>query len=248
MATSPAQLVDGVLLGRVRGINPFEETLERIVYSIQFGTFGHGERLPPERELATQLGVSRMTLRSVIRSLQETGYVISKPGRYGGSFVVWQPPANSNKLPAFDAEKKEALLDAMLFRSVIEPGAVYLAAQRNISQAETDELLARLQEVSTAGPGQYRMADSRFHVTLAALSGSKSLTEAVADAQLALNDLLHAVPYMDKAIAHAQDQHDQVATAVITGDAARARDVMTTHIDATATLIRGFMSSARTGQ
>jgi DNA-binding FadR family transcriptional regulator len=236
--------MDEVILSPVRGVNPFEEALERIVYSIQLGIFGVGERLPPERELSTQLGVSRMTLRSVIRSLQETGYVNSKPGRYGGSFVVWQPPKTSEQLLALDAEKKATLLDAMLFRSVVEPGAVYLAAQRNISEAEIDELQTRLHEVSTAGPGQYRMADSRFHVTLAALSGSRSLTKAVADIQVSLDDLLRAVPYMDKAIAHSQDQHAQIARAVIAGDAARAREIMTTHIEATATLVRGFMSSA----
>jgi GntR family transcriptional repressor for pyruvate dehydrogenase complex len=134
----------------------------------------------------------------------------------------------------------------MLFRSVVEPGAVYLAAQRTMSDAEIDELNARLHEVRTAGPGQYRMADSRFHVTLAALSGSQSLTKAVADVQMSLDDLLRAVPYMHKAIAHSQDQHDQIAAAVIAGDATRARDTMTAHIEATATLVRGFMAACAT--
>lgn len=240
--TSPtASRMNEVILSSVQGVNPFEEALERVLYAIQLGIFGHGQRLPPERELSIQLGVSRMTLRSVIRSLQETGYIASKPGRYGGNFVVWEPSGHANI--ALDAAKRDLLLDAMLFRTVIEPGAVELAARRKKTDAEIEELRVRLDEVSAAGPGQYRVADCRFHVTLAALSGSNSLTKAVADIQMSLDDLLRAVPYMDKAIAHAQDQHVQIAEAVIAGEAARAKEIMTTHIEATATLVRGFMSS-----
>jgi DNA-binding FadR family transcriptional regulator len=240
ISPTPSRMND-VILSSVQGVNPFEEALERVLYAIQLGIFGHGQRLPPERELSIQLGVSRMTLRSVIRSLQETGYIASKPGRYGGSFVVWEPSGHANI--ALDAAKRDLLLDAMVFRTVVEPGAVELAARREKSDAEIEELRVRLGEVSAAGPGQYRVADCRFHVTLAALSGSNSLTKAVADIQMSLDDLLRAVPYMDKAIAHAQDQHVQIAEAVIAGDAAQAKEIMTTHIEATATLVRGFMSS-----
>jgi DNA-binding FadR family transcriptional regulator len=235
--------MDEVILSAVQGVNPFEEALERVVYAIQLGIFSHGQRLPPERELSTQLGVSRMTLRSVIRALQETGYIASKPGRYGGSFVVWEPASGSHANISLDAAKRDVLLDAMVFRMVVEPGAVELAARRHKSDAEIQELCARLDDVSSAGVGQYRVADCRFHVTLAALSGSDSLTKAVADIQMSLDDLLRAVPYMGEAIAHAQDQHVQIAEAVIAGDASAAKAIMTAHIEATATLVRGFMSS-----
>ena len=57
----------------VRSGNAFEETVERLLRAIKLGAVGHGEKLPPERELATRLGISRVTLREAIRALQEAG-------------------------------------------------------------------------------------------------------------------------------------------------------------------------------
>lgn len=239
-------LVDDVLLSPVLGVNPFEEALERLVYSIRLGYFSHGQRLPPERELSAQLGISRMTLRSVIRSLQETGYVTSKPGRYGGSFVIWGSPTASTPTITLTAQARATLLDAMLFRSVVEPGAAQLAAERGLTEDEQEELDARLVESQSASPGHFRGADARFHITLAALSGSPTLTKAVADVQMSLDDLLRAVPYMGHAIAHSHAQHSQIVRAVVARNGTRARSLMAEHIEATATLMRGFMSSAET--
>jgi DNA-binding FadR family transcriptional regulator len=57
----------------VRTGNTFEETVERILGVIKLGVLGHGDRLPSERDLAAQLGISRDTLREAIRSLQREG-------------------------------------------------------------------------------------------------------------------------------------------------------------------------------
>ena len=45
-----------------------------------------GESLPPERELASKLGVSRDTVREAIKSLADAGYLVARRGRYGGTF------------------------------------------------------------------------------------------------------------------------------------------------------------------
>src|SRR3954470_15892278 len=71
----------------VRTGNAFEETVERLLQAIRLGVVGAGERLPSERELAERLGVSRVTLREAIRALSDAGYVESRRGRYGGTFV-----------------------------------------------------------------------------------------------------------------------------------------------------------------
>jgi DNA-binding transcriptional MocR family regulator len=77
------------LLGPVRSGNAFEETVERLLTVIKLGVVAPRERFPAERELAGLLGVSRITLREAIRALQQAGYVESRRGRFGGTFVTY---------------------------------------------------------------------------------------------------------------------------------------------------------------
>ena len=89
---SAAQDLTGVLRP-VRAGNAFEETVERLLTVIKLGVVGPGARFPAERELAAQLGISRLTLREAIRELHQAGYVESRRGRFGGTFVTYTPPA-----------------------------------------------------------------------------------------------------------------------------------------------------------
>ena len=72
----------------VRGGNAFEITVARLAQAIKLGLVREGERLPPERELAERLQVSRVTLREAIRALREAGFLESRRGRTGGTFVL----------------------------------------------------------------------------------------------------------------------------------------------------------------
>jgi DNA-binding FadR family transcriptional regulator len=76
------------ILRPIRGGNAFEETVERLLQTIKLGVVGPGASLPAERELAVRLRVSRETVRDAIASLREAGYLESRRGRYGGTFVV----------------------------------------------------------------------------------------------------------------------------------------------------------------
>ena len=76
------------VLRPVRAGNGFEEALEQILQVVRLGLVPGGERLPAERELAERLGISRVTLREVLKVLQDQGLVESRRGRYGGTFVL----------------------------------------------------------------------------------------------------------------------------------------------------------------
>src|SRR5437879_13818557 len=92
---------DEALFRPVRAGNAFEETVERLLQSIRLGVVGAGQRLPAERELAERLGVSRVTLREAIRALADAGYVQSRRGRYGRTFVnetLPEPPTADDAL------------------------------------------------------------------------------------------------------------------------------------------------------
>src|SRR5215470_10881960 len=95
MSTGPDPgdvVVDAAVFQPVRAGNAFEETVERLLRAIKLGVVAAGDRLPPERELAARLGVARATLREAIHALADAGYVASRRGRYGGTFVTEPRP------------------------------------------------------------------------------------------------------------------------------------------------------------
>src|SRR5258705_6994841 len=77
----------------IRGGNAFEITVARLAQAIKLGLVAEGDRLPAERDLAERLQVSRVTLREAIRALREAGYLESRRGRTGGTFVLAGPEA-----------------------------------------------------------------------------------------------------------------------------------------------------------
>jgi DNA-binding FadR family transcriptional regulator len=141
----------------VRSGNMYEETIERILQAIALGVLEPGQRLPPERELASLLNISRVTLRDALRSLQESGYVESRPGRSGGTFVLRTRSKNGGRrVPRPSAEEAQGVLD---MRWIIERGACEFAASRQLSAQDQATLKAALADCSKAGRGSYRQRD-----------------------------------------------------------------------------------------
>jgi DNA-binding FadR family transcriptional regulator len=226
----------------VRGGNAFEITVARLAQAIRLGLVAVGERLPPERELAEKLRVSRVTLRQAIGALREAGYLESRRGRAGGTFVVHGMPDGSGEDPAAVArEMGEALHDALDFRRVLEPGAAALAARRSLSAAERARLVGCLVAARDRDPAVRRRNDSRLHLAIAASTGSASVVQAIADVQLRLDRLLGSIPVLRRNLDHSDVQHGKVVEAILSGDPAAARTVMEEHCDATAELLLGLL-------
>jgi DNA-binding FadR family transcriptional regulator len=242
-AAQRAQLA--ALLGPVRAGNAFEETVERLLTVIKLGVVAPGERFPAERELAVLLGVSRLTLREAIRALAQEGYVESRRGRFGGTFVTHSWPVTDPAQVRRDALADPGpLIDALTFRMVVETGAAETLARSGLARAGGREiLLARLAEVNGASPGEYRRLDTLFHLAIAELTGSPLLAAANADARMRLNDLLNAIPVLQHNIDHTAQQHTAIADAILAGDAAAARTAVAEHLDGTAALLRGFLAT-----
>jgi len=235
---------DEAVFRPVREGNAFEETVERLLQAIKLGVVAPGERLPSERELASRFKVARETLREAIRALADAGYVESRRGRYGGTFVrTEQPPRLSRAAPRLTSAKMGPDLDdALLLRDVLELGAAEAAAAAALSQSERLHLRGRLEECSAAGTSDYRRMDSRLHLAIAEVTGSASLTAAVADVRMRLNELLDAVPLLERNIEHSNAQHTRIVDAVLDGDAESARRAMAEHLAGTTALLRGFLS------
>jgi DNA-binding FadR family transcriptional regulator len=233
------------LLRPVREGNAFEETVERLLTIIKLGIVAPGERLPAERELAAQLGISRLTLREAIRELHEAGYVSSRRGRFGGTFVTYTRPApDRSELRRLARQDGAKLTDALTFRLAVEAGAAEALASQQGDELEAvrEALLARLTEVNAACPEDYRRLDTLFHLSIGELTGSSLLAAACADARWRLNDFLNAIPVLQRNIDHTAGQHEEIVDAILAGDPDRARSAVAEHLEGTAALLRGFLA------
>lgn len=233
----------GAIFRPVRTGNAFEETVERLLQAIKLGVFGLGDRLPAERDLAVRLGVSRETLREALRTLQQAGCVEPRRGRYGGTFVTYRMPApDVADLRRAARDLGGSLEDALTYRQVLEAGAAEAAARHPLTPDQRAHLESRLADLEEAPPEQYRQLDSRFHLAIGELTGSPSLAAAIAEARMRLNDLLNAIPMLDRNIEHAAEQHRAMVRAILDGDGDAARRATEEHLAATAALLRGFLA------
>ncbi|MBP6996691.1 MAG: FadR family transcriptional regulator [Phycicoccus sp.] len=243
-SASSERLSDSVLRPTLG--NAFEATVEQLATAIRLGVFVQGQQLPAERELAERLGVSRNTLREAIAALRESGFVETTRGRGGGTVVTYAAPEPGAGSPSGAGQRPfragHALLDALDFRRVVEPGAAALAAGRPLASDQRAWLQSALREVDLAPDNAaHRLADSRLHLAVATLSGSPMLIEAVTRAQAALHEMLSQIPVLRPNIAHSSAQHHEIVDAILGGDRPRARDAMEEHCDATAALLRGLI-------
>jgi GntR family transcriptional repressor for pyruvate dehydrogenase complex len=243
VTASPDPHLPGAVLRPVRGHHAFEACVEQVATAIRLGVYPLGTTLPPERELASMLQVSRATLREAMAALREAGLVETRRGRGGGTVVTLKPRTPSARAAArISTQRRADWLDALEFRRIVEPGAAYLAAAAQLDQTARGQLERALADVAGARkPAQHRQADSRFHLTVASLSGSARTVEAVTSVQATVHEMLLAIPVLGANIAHSDRQHAALVKAILGGRAERARTVMEEHCDDTAALLRGLL-------
>jgi GntR family transcriptional regulator, transcriptional repressor for pyruvate dehydrogenase complex len=148
--------------------------------AIAVGLLSHGDRLPPESELAAELGISTGTLRQALETLRQRGAIETRRGRGGGSFV-----RNASNLPPEEALKQlrerssDSLRDLGDACAAVVGGAANLAALRAVR--EDVERLRQLAEHfrSAATTDERRRADSRFHIEIGVVAHSARLTQAI---------------------------------------------------------------------
>ncbi len=153
----------------------YAQIVNQIVDLIRKGEFPNGTRLPPERDLAEQLGVSRASLREALSALQILGLVETRPGQ--GSFVC------AGKVPSllqFDTswlyEEEESPFAILQARKTVEPYIAALAAHQR-----SEESLKRLDEILDsveADPYDHTIfteGDRKFHKAIAEATGNPVL-------------------------------------------------------------------------
>jgi GntR family transcriptional regulator, transcriptional repressor for pyruvate dehydrogenase complex len=205
--------------------------VERLRRAIHLGHYPVGSKLPPERTLASQLGVARLTLREAIRVLEDEGLVRTRRGATGGAFVL-ASPLSPEELREHVRGRRQELLAVLEFRLVNERLAARMAAER-VTPPDVHELEATVDALRTSPDiGAFRQADSAFHLKIAAMSASPLLESAIADARAAMFLPLDALDF-DIARESAVRGHEKVLAAIRDGDGGRAGRAMAAHIRTT---------------
>ena len=217
-------------------VTTFEETVERLGTAIRLGLLPPGAQLPPERDLAEQMGISRSTLRQSLTALTQSGHLVAVRGRGGGWFVADPlPPAQSE--PVELSEWRE-LLD---YRVAIEVGAVVLAAERAGAHeiAQLRRHVERMREVDDFPT--FRQADVFFHLGLAEAAGSSRLVAAMTEVQGAMSELIGHIAHPPEVLDRSNLQHAKLIALLERGDAERAARLIRDHVHGTERVLAGLM-------
>ena len=209
-----------------------EEVVSRLREKIHRGDLKLGDRLPPERDLAKQLGVSRPTLRAGIRSLAAVGVLKSKQG--AGTFVVQDdasPALDSNPLRLLASLHGFSSAEMFEARLLLEMAITGLAAERATSEhlaalaEELAEMFATLDE-----PEEYLVHDMRFHQLLAAASGNRIITALMNMVASILFDVRSKTVHRAHDLKESADMHRQIFRSVREGNIEAARNAMRDHL------------------
>lgn len=156
-----------------------EMVAEQILGQIKSGDLSPGDRLPPQRELSTLLGVGRSSVREAINALAVMGYLDVAQGR--GTYVAADHPEATAPLAQFDAALKAgSILDLMDVRELLEGRSAGLAAERAAGK-NIHRLEKAIQKMRQCGAAyeSFLEADIQFHHALAEASENQILCELI---------------------------------------------------------------------
>ncbi|MDH4580506.1 GntR family transcriptional regulator [Pseudomonas sp. BN415] len=171
-------------VGQVRQRRLSDDIVDQLGAMILEGTLKAGERLPAERALAEQFGVSRPSLREAIQKLVAKGLLVSRQG--GGTFVASGLGSTfSDPLLQLLENNPDAQRDLLEFRHTLEGSCAFYAAQRATSvdherlKAAFDTLQACYAPDSKASREEEGAADARFHLAIAEASHNAVLLHTI---------------------------------------------------------------------
>jgi GntR family transcriptional regulator, transcriptional repressor for pyruvate dehydrogenase complex len=207
-----------------------EQVAEQLKHSIVLGRFKAGDKLPGDRELAEQFQVSRVMIREALRSLENSGFIMARPGVTGGTFVTDLSFEHLGDafLDLFLADKI-SIPELVQVRLLVEPEVSRLAA-RNI----TPDFAARLQESLEAEDlpltslAEDLERKTAVHFILAEMCDNR-IFEALVRSLMGLTRKVVEAVNPDPQWMHPVGMHHPVVEAVLSGDEEKAAAIMRTH-------------------
>lgn len=208
-----------------------EEITTRLLNLIKERQLHPGDKLPPERELATMMQVSRPSLREALRALSIMNVVEIRQG--DGTYVSsLDPHLLVEPLDFIFALDDSTFVQLFEARKIVEVGIVALAAER-ITDAQIAVLAACLEQAEDAvdDPAAFLEIDRALHDTITQAAGNPILARVMASiSRLAMASRVRTVS-LPGARAETVRDHRAIVTALQARDSAAARDAMLQHLD-----------------
>lgn len=221
-----------------------DQVADQLYQLVQQGQLQPGQRLPAERRLAEELGVSRTALREAIQKLNSQGILASRVG--AGTFVqnlpvpqtAWHDQLTSPLVPLMRHDP-QYLYDVLETRQMLEVHTAWHAACRATEQDKSriqrsfDELLHYQHQQDTEAAA---LADAQFHLAIAEASHNavvvqimRSLFDLMRNT-VAENRRLMFVDNSSKVLDQLTCQHQRLMQAILAGEPEQARNVITEHL------------------
>ena len=215
-----------------------EIVLRRIEEDLAAGVVTLGQRLPGERSLAEQIGVSRASVREAIRVLEAMGIVRTAvgSGADAGAVIVADPSmALASALRLHLATSHLLVGDIVDARVLLESWAVRLAAgSRDRGQFVDAERLLDAMDQPSLAPDEFHRLDAEFHVELTRLAGNPVVAAVMTALRESISGyVLAAVPHLpdwSRTARKLRREHRAVLAAVRSGEGERAEVLLAAHI------------------
>ncbi|TQS44076.1 FadR/GntR family transcriptional regulator [Cryptosporangium phraense] len=227
-----------------------DDAIARIRGLIQSGELVPGSRLPPENQLAAELGISRNSMREAVKALQFARVLDARPG--DGTYVTSLAPGLllAGLGSAVDLLRDDTLLEVMEIRSMLEPAATSVAALRITPDglAELEFLLGRMRAAAADAEELVRY-DMDFHRTVVAATGNQSLTSVLdgLSGRTARARVWRGLLMAD-ASATTLAEHQAIYDALASGDPELARAAALLHVSSSARWLRHALEESGGGR
>ena len=224
-----------------------EEVRRQIERAIRNGHFASGERLPSERELVETFGVSRVSVREAIRSLEALGLVRVYQGR--GAFVSDRRSGLGEPLAHWLDVHRDEVIELLDVRAALDGFAVECVIERydedDVAAIIGAQQAFRAAVGNRAGTAELVALDIDFHLAIAHAAGNRLLYDLLSDVHLYLAEARQLVLSSPERPAQSAAEHKRIVNAVVARDAPAAREATEAHFASVRTHVADHMRGER---
>jgi len=223
---------------------------QQILRVLDDGQLRPGDRLPPEREFALTLGVSRTTVREALGSLKAQGRVEIRHGQ--GVYVA--QPQTTRELRSSLGRHEHTLEELFAMREVLEaPAAQWAAELQDLPRlAEVRKALETLNHAMDQNPHDFaelQQLDAAFHLTIVEAAGNRFLSQTLGVLQDMLAQGMETTLRVPGRLRKSRVDHERILNALISGDGPAARLAARRHVHAARqTALDQFRAEGLAGQ
>lgn len=211
--------------------------LERIERDLLEGRYAPGDRLPPERELATRLGVGRSSVREALRVLEVMGLIRTGTGSgpSSGAIIVATPRGGMSALLRLQVAAHGFPLDDVVHTRLVLESAVVAALTADAHPSTGDAwVIVEAMDAADLTPAEFLALDAQLHLALAEASGNVVIAAMMAGLRTSIESYVLAgaarIPAWDATAARLREEHRTLLETIDAGDVARAGALIHDHI------------------